>query len=183
MNKLEFLCAFKVIGWASSPGTDMSVLKKVLKAGRERVNFTRSMLVLGQLVVQRLQTDTQKPRGTSLVPFNLPKSLEDQTLLRFRERRAERKRKGGMARACSLDFCRQMRRTYNRSLAEQDSLFDRVFQLSDISRPPVGTQDFHGCFINSFDGLPVARGILFEKRAHQKRDVLAAFSQGGYMHP
>src|SRR3989454_4521973 len=160
----------------------MSILKKVLKAGTERVKFTRSMLVLGQLVVQRLQADAQKPRGASLVPFNLPKRLENQILLRFRERRAEGKRKGGMVRACSLDFCRQMRRTNNQSLAKQDSLLDRVFQLSDISRPLVGAQDFHGRFINSFDGLTVAGGILFEKCADQKRDILAAFSQRGDMH-
>src|SRR5438445_5693939 len=54
----------------------MSVLKKVLKAGGEHVNFTRSMLVLGQLVVQRLQADAQKPRGTSAVASNLTKATK-----------------------------------------------------------------------------------------------------------
>src|SRR3989475_11184065 len=90
------------------------------------------MLVLGQLVVQRLQADAQKPRRASLVPFNLPKSLEDQTLLRFRERRAERKRKGGMVRACSLDFCRQMRRTNNRSLQSRTTCSIAFFSFRVI---------------------------------------------------
>src|SRR5688572_10174909 len=66
---------------------------------------------------------------------------------------------------------------YDCIVADNDSPFDAVFQLTDIARPMVAHQHIYSWRRNSLDGFAVFAGVLFNEMISKQQDVSLALPQ------
>src|SRR5438477_12094848 len=134
--------------------------------------------VAAQLVVERLQTDSENLRGLRLVVAVGGQRLEDQALLGVVEAGADGEGDGVRAVGGApggprrRDRRRQMREPDQLSVADDGGPLDGVPQLPDIAGPGLGHQGLPHPLVHGQNALVVLRAELLDEGLDEEREVL-----------